>query len=81
MTDATTVDTEAPSTSGHTATRGAPAETGPDGPFGRLPPSFLRSAVKRHGSVFAINVPFFGRSVVVSDPASHGRCSWRAPMT
>jgi cytochrome P450 len=30
---------------------------------------FLRSAVKRHGPVFAINVPFFGRSVVVSDPA------------
>jgi cytochrome P450 family 138 len=31
--------------------------------------SFLRYAVKRHGPVFAINVPFFGRSVVVSDPA------------
>ena len=30
---------------------------------------FLRSAAKRHGPVFAINVPFFGRSVVVSDPA------------
>ncbi|AGB26419.1 cytochrome P450 [Mycobacterium sp. JS623] len=30
---------------------------------------FLRYAGKRHGSVFAINVPFFGRSVVVSDPA------------
>lgn len=30
---------------------------------------FLRSAVKRYGPVFAINVPFFGRSVVVSDPA------------
>ena len=40
MTDATTVDTEAPSASGHTAARGAPAETGPDGPFGRLPPLF-----------------------------------------
>jgi hypothetical protein len=30
---------------------------------------FLRYAGKRYGSVFAINVPFFGRSVVVSDPA------------
>ncbi|GAC1639340.1 MAG: cytochrome P450 [Mycobacterium sp.] len=29
---------------------------------------FLQYAVKRYGSVFAINVPFFGRSVVVSDP-------------
>jgi cytochrome P450 family 138 len=31
--------------------------------------SFLRYAMKRHGPVFGINVPFFGRSVVVSDPA------------
>jgi len=30
---------------------------------------FLRYAGNRYGSVFAINVPFFGRSVVVSDPA------------
>ena len=30
---------------------------------------FLQYAVKRYGPVFAINVPFFGRSVVVSDPA------------
>src|SRR5436853_6298128 len=30
---------------------------------------FLRYAHKRYGAVFAINVPFFGRSVVVSDPA------------
>ena len=30
---------------------------------------FLRNAAKRYGPVFAINVPFFGRSVVVSDPA------------
>jgi cytochrome P450 len=30
---------------------------------------FLRYAGKRYGSVFGINVPFFGRSVVVSDPA------------
>ena len=31
--------------------------------------SFLQYASKRFGPVFAINVPFFGRSVVVSDPA------------
>jgi cytochrome P450 len=31
--------------------------------------SFLKRAVKRYGPVFALNVPFFGRSVVVSDPA------------
>ncbi|HET6736338.1 cytochrome P450 [Mycobacterium sp.] len=69
MTDATTVDTKAGSTAGKMP------------PAVRLPKlvqmvlmagfrrRFLRSAVKRHGPVFAINVPFFGRSVVVSDPA------------
>jgi cytochrome P450 family 138 len=31
--------------------------------------SFLQHALKRFGPVFAINVPFLGRSVVVSDPA------------
>jgi cytochrome P450 len=30
---------------------------------------FLRTAMKRYGQVFAINVPFFGRSVVVADPS------------
>ena len=30
---------------------------------------FLQNAAKRYGPVFAINVPFFGRSVVISDPA------------
>ncbi|AEV73055.1 cytochrome P450 [Mycolicibacterium rhodesiae NBB3] len=30
---------------------------------------FQRNAAKRYGPVFTINVPFFGRSVVVSDPA------------
>lgn len=29
----------------------------------------MRHWIKRHGHVFEINVPFFGRSVVVSDPA------------
>lgn len=30
---------------------------------------YLRNAIKRYGRVFSINVPFFGRSVVVADPA------------
>ena len=29
----------------------------------------MQSWIKRHGRIFEINVPFFGRSVVVSDPA------------
>lgn len=29
----------------------------------------MQNWIKRHGHVFEINVPFFGRSVVVSDPA------------
>jgi cytochrome P450 family 138 len=29
----------------------------------------MRHWIKRHGHIFEINVPFFGRSVVVSDPA------------
>jgi cytochrome P450 len=69
MTDAATLDTQAP-----------PAPGKPP-PAVRLPKAvqmvlmsafrrrFLRYAVNRHGPVFAINVPFFGRSVVVSDPA------------
>jgi cytochrome P450 family 138 len=69
MTDAATVDTKSFSTPGKMP------------PAVRLPKliqmvlmagfrrRFLRSAVNRHGPVFAINVPFFGRSVVVSDPA------------
>jgi cytochrome P450 family 138 len=34
--------------------------------FGR---KAMRSWIERHGRIFEINVPFFGRSVVVSDPA------------
>jgi cytochrome P450 family 138 len=29
----------------------------------------MRNWIKRHGRIFEINVPIFGRSVVVSDPA------------
>jgi cytochrome P450 family 138 len=28
----------------------------------------MRKWIKRHGHIFEVNVPFFGRSVVVSDP-------------
>ena len=70
MTDtAVTVETKTPTIPGKTP------------PAVRLPKSvqmvlmagfrrpFLQYAVKRLGPVFALNVPFFGRSVVVSDPA------------
>jgi len=70
MTDtAVTMDTKAPTAPGKTP------------PAVRLPKPvqmvlmagfrrrFLRYAGRRYGSVFAINVPFFGRSVVVADPA------------
>lgn len=73
MTDtAVTVETKSPET---------PKPAGKTPPAVRLPKPvqmvlmagfrrpFLRYAVKRLGPVFAINVPFFGRSVVVSDPA------------
>ncbi|BBW99758.1 cytochrome P450 [Mycolicibacterium moriokaense] len=68
MTDAATIDTEAPTTQGKMP------------PVVRLPKAvqgvllagfrrrFLSYAQKRYGSVFAINVPFFSHSVVVSDP-------------
>jgi cytochrome P450 len=69
MTNATTVETRAPSTPGKTP----PAVPLPKAVqmvllagFRRW---FQRNAAKRYGPVFAINVPFFGRSVVVSDPA------------
>ena len=41
----------------------------------------LHEAFDRYGQVFAINIPFFGRTVLVSDPAVVRRCSWRAPTT
>jgi cytochrome P450 len=68
MTDASTIEAKAPT-------------TGKTPPAVRLPKPvqmvlmagfrrwFLQKAMNRYGPVFAINVPFFGRSVVVSDPA------------
>jgi cytochrome P450 family 138 len=37
--------------------------------FATLRRRFIRQARKRYGQVFEINVPFFGRTVCVSDPA------------
>jgi cytochrome P450 len=37
--------------------------------FAFLRRNAMRNWIKRHGCIFEINVPFFGRSVVVSDPA------------
>ncbi|MEO3759863.1 cytochrome P450 [Mycobacterium sp. B14F4] len=69
MTDAAVTQSEAPSTSG----KMPPAVPLPKpvqlilmAGFRRR---FLQTAMKRYGQVFAINVPFFGRSVVVADPA------------
>jgi cytochrome P450 family 138 len=71
MTDITAVSTETPST----------PRVGKRPPVVRLPKSVqgvllagfrrgaMRNGVKHLGPVFEINVPFFGRSVVVSDPA------------
>jgi len=67
MTDAMIIETEAPSA------KMPPAVPLPKPVQGLLLAGFrrffLRNALKRYGPVFAINVPFFGRSVVVSDPA------------
>src|SRR5690349_11019253 len=37
--------------------------------FAVLRRTAMRNWIKRHGHIFQINVPFFGHSVVVSDPA------------
>ena len=66
---ATTVETQSPTTSG----RMPPAVRLPKPVQGVLLSGFRRwfvqTAARRYGPVFAINVPFFGHSVVVSDPA------------
>ncbi|HXL63088.1 MAG TPA: cytochrome P450, partial [Mycobacterium sp.] len=69
MTNAVTADTKTPTTPGKLP----PVVRLPKPVQGVLLSGFrrwaLRNGVKRYGPVFAINVPFFGRSVVVSDPA------------
>jgi cytochrome P450 family 138 len=69
MTDVATADTQAPSTPAK-----RPPVVGLPKPVQMVLLSgfrrwALRRGVKRYGPVFAINVPFFGRSVVVADPA------------
>jgi len=70
MTDAVTVDTQASSTG---PTRQPPVVQLPKAvqavAFTAFRRRSLRSAGKRFGRVFTINVPFFGRTVVVADPA------------
>jgi cytochrome P450 len=69
MTNAATVEPEAPST----PQKMPPAVRLPKPVQGVMLSGlrrwFQRTAMKRYGPVFAINVPFFGRSVLVSDPA------------
>jgi cytochrome P450 family 138 len=69
MTDAAIVDTENLTTSD----KPLPAVRLPRPVQGALLAAyrrpFIRSAAKKYGPVFEINVPFFGRSVVVSDHA------------
>jgi cytochrome P450 len=71
MTDAAVVNAEAPSTPG-------PHKQPPAVPFPKVVQGvafagfrrwMMRNAVKRYGPVFAINVPFFGRTVMMSDAA------------
>src|SRR6195256_3534807 len=70
MTDtAVSVDTKAPTTPGKLPPAVRLPKPVPVGLMAGFRRTFLRYAGKRYGSVFAINVPFFGRSVVVSDPA------------
>ncbi len=81
MTDAATSDIEDTKGTHDTEATEAPSAKMP--PAVRLPKVvqgvllagfrrfFLRTTLKRLGPVFAINVPFFGRSVVVSDPAGN----------
>ena len=71
MTEAATVNTEAP----------CAEQRGKRPPALRLPKfvqgvafaafrrKTMRDGAKRYGQVFAINIPFFGRTVIVSDPA------------
>jgi cytochrome P450 family 138 len=68
MNQALIANTQAPSTPG----KMPPAVRLPKAVQGLLFSGFrrwaMRTAVKRYGPVFAINVPFFGRTVAVADP-------------
>jgi cytochrome P450 len=71
VTDAAVANTDAPSTP-------RPGEQPPAVPFPKAVQGvafagfrrwMMRTATKRYGPVFAINVPFFGRTVMMADPA------------
>ncbi len=71
VTDTATVNSEASSTPHHGKRPTAlPFPKIAQGiAFGAFRRPFIRQARKRFGQVFAINVPFFGRTVFVADPA------------
>ncbi len=71
MTDAAVVNTEA-------RTRLGPHKPPPQVPFPKVVQGvvfagfrrwMMRTSIKRYGHVFSINVPYFGRTVMMSDPA------------
>jgi cytochrome P450 len=71
MTDAAVVNTEA-------RTRLGPHKPPPQVPFPKVVQGvvfagfrrwMMRTSIKRYGHVFTINVPYFGRTVMMSDPA------------
>lgn len=71
MTDAAVVTTEASTTPGpHKPPPAVPFPKAVQGVgFAAFRRWMMRTGIKRYGHVFAINVPFFGRTVMMSDPA------------
>jgi cytochrome P450 family 138 len=71
MTDTATVDAEGTPTAhpGRTPTALPLPKIAQGVAFAAVRRRFIRQARKRYGQVFALNVPFFGHSVFVADPA------------
>jgi cytochrome P450 family 138 len=71
MTDAALVNAEAPSTPGpHKQPPAVPLPKAFQGvAFAGFRRWMMRTGIKRYGPVFVINVPFFGCTVMMSDPA------------
>jgi cytochrome P450 len=69
MTNAAPVDTKAPTTPGKTPPAVRLPKPVQGVLFGAFRHWFLRQAVHRYGPVFSINIPFFGRTAMVTDPA------------
>ena len=70
MTDtAVTVDTKAPTTPRARLPPGVRLPKPCRASYGRLPPlDRAKQRSKRYGDVFAMNLPVFGRTVIVADP-------------